>query len=287
MKPIYLSIQQKATGNRIKRLLQEKGYTVKDIQEVMGFENPQAVYKWLSGRSLPSLDNLLILSRVLHTSIEAILVIDEDRVILGERRYKMNNVWDKTDFWYERKRPWKLPKLFLRNIQYSWQRITKGYCDKDLWNIDYWFMSLMPDMLQQFKDTRHGSPATLGTEYMDDEGILCNDECHAEWDKILEQMIFLFREMNVEICQKKNPYEAEHIRVMREFEEKYGTLGKRIEKTGDDKPYRCLHFPDELPEYQEIEEQYYAMEKELREYREQCKDKALELFSEWFYALWD
>ena len=45
MKPIYLSIQQEATGNRIRELLLNNGYTVKDIQEVMGFENPQAVYK--------------------------------------------------------------------------------------------------------------------------------------------------------------------------------------------------------------------------------------------------
>ena len=80
MKPIYLSVQQEATGNRIRELLLNNGYTVKDIQEVMGFENPQAVYKWLSGKSLPNLDNLLILSKVLHTSIEDILVIDEDIV---------------------------------------------------------------------------------------------------------------------------------------------------------------------------------------------------------------
>ncbi len=84
MKPIYLSIQQEATGNRIRELLLNKGYTVKDIQEVMGFENPQAVYKWLSGKSLPSLDNLLILSKVLHTSIEDILVVDGDITILRE-----------------------------------------------------------------------------------------------------------------------------------------------------------------------------------------------------------
>lgn len=82
MKPIYLSIQQKATGERIRELLLKYGYSVKDIQEVMGFENPQAVYKWLSGKSLPSLDNLLILSKVLHTSIEDILVIDGDITIL-------------------------------------------------------------------------------------------------------------------------------------------------------------------------------------------------------------
>lgn len=45
MKPVYLSILQKETGTRIKTLLKEKGYTVKDIQEAMGFEYPQAIYK--------------------------------------------------------------------------------------------------------------------------------------------------------------------------------------------------------------------------------------------------
>ena len=82
MQPMYVSIQQKETGNRIKSLLKENGYTVKDIQGAMGFENPQAVYKWLSGRSLPSIDNFIILSRLLHTSIEDILVIDGDIVRL-------------------------------------------------------------------------------------------------------------------------------------------------------------------------------------------------------------
>ena len=78
MEPMYSSIQQEATGNRIKKLLKQKGYSVKDIQSVMGFENPQAVYKWISGKSLPTLDNLLILSKVLHTSMEDILVVDGD-----------------------------------------------------------------------------------------------------------------------------------------------------------------------------------------------------------------
>ena len=87
MEPIYLSIQQKETGKRIKELLYRNGYTVKDIQEIMGFENPQAVYKWLSGKSLPSLDNFLILSKVLHTSIEDILVVDGDIAVSKERRY--------------------------------------------------------------------------------------------------------------------------------------------------------------------------------------------------------
>ena len=82
MEPMYLQVLQKETGRQIKKLLVENGYTVKDVQNAMGFENPQAVYKWISGRSLPSLDNFVILSRLLHTSIEDILVIDGDIVRL-------------------------------------------------------------------------------------------------------------------------------------------------------------------------------------------------------------
>lgn len=80
MEPMYLSIRQKETGKQIKKLLAEHGYTVRDVQGAMGFENPQAIYKWISGRSLPSLDNFVILSRLLHTSIEDILVVDGDIV---------------------------------------------------------------------------------------------------------------------------------------------------------------------------------------------------------------
>ena len=82
MEPMYLSIQPKETGDQIKKLIKEKGYTVQDVQGAMGFENPQAIYKWMAGRTLPSLDNLIILSRMLHTKMEDILVIDGDVAFL-------------------------------------------------------------------------------------------------------------------------------------------------------------------------------------------------------------
>ena len=78
MEPMYLSIQPEQTGKRIRKLLLEQGYTIREIQGAFGFENPQAIYKWLSGKSLPSIDNFVILSRLLHTTIEDILVIDGD-----------------------------------------------------------------------------------------------------------------------------------------------------------------------------------------------------------------
>ena len=101
MEPIYLSIQQKETGSRIKSLLRESGYTVRDIQNAMGFENPQAVYKWISGKCLPSLDNFLILSRLLNTSIEDILVIDGD---IPRFRSKYREIRERLNRWYNDKK---------------------------------------------------------------------------------------------------------------------------------------------------------------------------------------
>ena len=40
MEQIYLSIQQEETGRKIKKLLFENGYTVKDVHSARGFENP-------------------------------------------------------------------------------------------------------------------------------------------------------------------------------------------------------------------------------------------------------
>lgn len=81
MQPVFMSIDCEETGMRIKKLIRENGYSVKDIQEAMGFENPQAVYKWLRGESLPSIDNLLILGKILNTKLENILAINGGDVV--------------------------------------------------------------------------------------------------------------------------------------------------------------------------------------------------------------
>ncbi|MCC8107247.1 MAG: helix-turn-helix domain-containing protein [Clostridiales bacterium] len=78
MEARYISIKQTESGKRIQTLMREKGLSVREIQEVMGFENPQAVYKWTSGKSLPSIDNLLNLSRALGVHMDELLVTDEE-----------------------------------------------------------------------------------------------------------------------------------------------------------------------------------------------------------------
>lgn len=75
-----------ATGRVIKKKREQAGLTVQDVQDYFGFEYPQAIYKWQQGKCLPSLDNLLALSRLLKVSMEDLLVYDDQEVhsIFGE-----------------------------------------------------------------------------------------------------------------------------------------------------------------------------------------------------------
>ena len=63
-----------ATGENITRLRQARGLTVRDVQAYFGFEEPQAIYKWQRGKSLPTVDNLYALSDLLQVPMNDILV---------------------------------------------------------------------------------------------------------------------------------------------------------------------------------------------------------------------
>ena len=70
----YPSIDLVKTGDNITRLMKEKKVKVSDLQEVFGFEYPQAIYKWRRGECLPTLDNLIVLSSIFGISIDKIIV---------------------------------------------------------------------------------------------------------------------------------------------------------------------------------------------------------------------
>lgn len=201
----------------------------------------------------------------------------------------MKPVFDKAAYRYQfRKNILGIPGLFFRDLKCCCQRIRRGYCYKDLWSIDEWFLSVMPDMLQEYKENRNGSPGILGENYADEDGILCNDTCHEEWDKILNQMIFLLREADEDTCTRKNPLEEERDRIYREFEETYGLFGKKLQTEAERiSANYTMHFPSELPEYAETMERYWEEDRKLEDYRDECKNQALGLFTKWFWALWD
>lgn len=75
---MYSGIDMEKTGQHLKKLISQHGYKVKDIQKFLGLSCPQPVYRWFGGRTLPSVDHLFSLSRLLHVHMEELLVAEGD-----------------------------------------------------------------------------------------------------------------------------------------------------------------------------------------------------------------
>ena len=62
-------IDKKQTGINLRRIMDECGFTVKDVQQYLRLGSIQSVYHWLNGISMPSVDNLYALSYLFQVSV--------------------------------------------------------------------------------------------------------------------------------------------------------------------------------------------------------------------------
>jgi transcriptional regulator with XRE-family HTH domain len=49
--------------------------TVRSLQDIFEAPYPQAIYNWLSGKNMPSIDNLVILAEVFGVPVDEIVVV--------------------------------------------------------------------------------------------------------------------------------------------------------------------------------------------------------------------
>lgn len=63
------------TGQNIRTLRKNAGISIKDLQNMLGLGTPQAIYKWQRGDTLPTIDNLVVLSSVFGVKIDDILAV--------------------------------------------------------------------------------------------------------------------------------------------------------------------------------------------------------------------
>lgn len=69
-------IDLEATGNNIKDLIKNNGLKVKDVANTFGFASPYPVYKWQNGESLPALENLVVLAKLLNVTIDELIIVN-------------------------------------------------------------------------------------------------------------------------------------------------------------------------------------------------------------------
>mgnify|MGYP003308586727 CR=1 FL=1 len=70
-----MTINVTKTGEKINKLRKENKISVAKLQDMLGV-GMQAIYHWEQGRTLPSIDNLVELSRIFNVKIEDILFVE-------------------------------------------------------------------------------------------------------------------------------------------------------------------------------------------------------------------
>ena len=117
-----------ATGQNIKTLREEKGLTVRDLQAFFGFEEPQAIYRWQYGKTLPSVDNLYALSVILEVPMERILIpVTYERVNQLEKQQEAPAA---SAFLYQFKK--KLASIRLTSFSFSAFLMTRTSSTKNV-----------------------------------------------------------------------------------------------------------------------------------------------------------
>ena len=84
VKRMDVSINMEKTGEHIKRSIKESGYSMREIMEITGITTEQTIYKWYSGKSIPSLETQIILCKLLGLKITELLVLDGEFDFSGE-----------------------------------------------------------------------------------------------------------------------------------------------------------------------------------------------------------
>ena len=121
-----------------------------------------------------------------------------------------------------------------RKLKSKIQRFIRGYADDDVWQMDYWFIKIIPKMLRQLRDKGMGYPSKFKSK--------------EEWHDELNKMIYYLEQSNPLDNKEENEYSTD----------------KNFEP-----------------------EKFLQRELEIQKQKNEMKDKFFELFSKYFYELWD
>lgn len=70
---MFPTINLKETGINLRRIMDKRGISARDVQEYLNLASVQSVYNWCSGINMPTIDNLYALSQLFQLPIDAIV----------------------------------------------------------------------------------------------------------------------------------------------------------------------------------------------------------------------
>ena len=146
------------------------------------------------------------------------------------------------------------------------QRAYRGFSDYDVFEINTWFLKIIPEMLAELMKNNYGIPNFLVEKYLNDNHLnefdltdeqhsRMLDGCLKEWNLILGEMKDTFYEARKETCSYKNKYEKEYLNAFDDYLNKYGWNGSKIKNN----PY--ITYNNDGSEFHDILNNTYTMDK--------------------------
>ncbi len=156
-------------------------------------------------------------------------------------------------------------KLF-RWLKHAKQRIQKGYSYRDVWNIDYWFLTVVPQMLEEFANEKYlGIPGFLVLKAEEEYPEMTSDERDEwainEWRLICRQIAHHLKEA-FDTKEEINEYEEEYFKHW------------SLENINEEDPNP------------ELTEKYRKRVLEIAEYQQKELEKGMKMFTENLGNLW-
>ena len=95
-------INKRKTGANLRRIMDMRGITPKDVQEYLRLGCVQSVYRWLDGINLPTVDNLYALSALFQVPMDAIVCGNRAPILTYEDLKEMDSQVRRILAYYEK-----------------------------------------------------------------------------------------------------------------------------------------------------------------------------------------
>ena len=95
MKTTYLKpvLDLAATGAKIKTVMKDKGITARELQIIMDFPYVQTIYNWFAGKNMPTIDNLVVLAKILAVPMDDLVVTSLVETVIDDEDEEELSAW--------------------------------------------------------------------------------------------------------------------------------------------------------------------------------------------------
>lgn len=159
-------------------------------------------------------------------------------------------------------------------IKHIAQRTKKGYSYRDLWSIDWWFLTVIPDMLEDFANEEYlGIPMSVICKFEQEHPEITGDEkdeaCIQQWRNTIREIAHHLREGHLPKDQI-NEYDNEFFDIY--------NLDGILTPEDFNKPL--------TPEQEEIRDKWRKRQDEIEKYQQEQFKIGMQMLTDNMFDLW-